>query len=142
MPERLGAGRDLEAMMMKRRDLLKRLLAGGALLTAKHLAGAPTPVPLLTCAVRGFQYRRGPHLLHRLCVDDVLHLVREPDNEFDENAVAVHWNGEPLGYLPREENRTLAVMLDAGVRLEARISALHPEAPVWAQCEVTVGLVQ
>jgi hypothetical protein len=142
MPKCIDARCHLEAMMMKRQEFLRRLLGGGALLAAKHLAAPPEPVSIYTGAVRGFQYHRGPAVLHRLRLGDVLQLVREPDNEYDEHAVAVHWNGQQLGYLPREENHTMAVMLDRKIRLNATISALHPKAPVWAQCEVTVGLIQ
>ncbi len=129
-------------MMMKRQDFLKRLLGGGALLTVTHVPALPEPVPIHTCAVRGFAYHRGPQVLHRLRVGDPLKLVREPDNAFDENAVAVHWNGEQLGYLPREDNAMLAVMLDRGIALHAHLSAVVREAPLWGCCEVTVGLTR
>lgn len=91
--------------------------------------------------VRGFKYHAGPTVLPRLLVGDAVALVREPLNAHDANAVAVHWQGHHLGYLPAVENVSLATMLDQGLTLEARISSLDPEAPAWGICGVQVMLV-
>ena len=40
-------------------------------------------------------------------------LVREPDNKFDKNAVAVWIDGRRVGYVPKATNRGLAAMIDA-----------------------------
>jgi hypothetical protein len=46
----------------------------------------------------------------------VLELRRDPDNEYDSNAIAVHaaGGGEQLGFVPREIAEELAPRLDAG----------------------------
>lgn len=43
-------------------------------------------------------------------------LVREPDNKFDKNAVAVWVDGERIGYVPKATNRALAAFIDQGGR--------------------------
>jgi hypothetical protein len=50
-----------------------------------------------------------------------LQLVREPDNEFDENAIAVHWNGVKIGHLNRVIAFRMAPELDAGTTWLARV---------------------
>lgn len=40
-------------------------------------------------------------------------LVREPDNKFDKNAVAVWVDGKRIGYIPKTTNRPLAALIDA-----------------------------
>ena len=55
---------------------------------------------------------------------DAIALVREPDNPHDPNAVRVEWNDHVLGYLPREDNASVARQLDRGNRLAARVARL------------------
>ena len=61
-------------------------------------------------------------------VGDALTLVREPDNTHDANAIRVEWHGIKLGYLPRRENRAVAIEMDKGGKIEARVARLrhHP----------------
>jgi len=58
---------------------------------------------------------------HQKALENVMNntffiLVREPDNKFDPNAIAVKaWGKYPLGYVPRYVAEALAPLLDAGV---------------------------
>ena len=72
---------------------------------------------------------------------DRLTLTREPDNRHDRNAVRVDWNGQQLGYLPRAENRAVARALDAGEKLEARVSKLRKDPNPWQRVEFEVYLI-
>jgi hypothetical protein len=72
---------------------------------------------------------------------DRLTLTREPDNRHDPNAVRVDWNGQQLGYVPRAENRAVARALDAGVKLEARVSKLRKDPNPWQRVEFEVYLI-
>ncbi len=74
----------------------------------------------------GFQYYQGKALWDEMKVGDELALVREAHNAHDGNAVRVDWRGQPLGYVPRRENRTVAHHMDRGGAVEARISKLVP----------------
>ena len=128
--------------MNERRTFLKGLLALGAVAAGGGLKAEPLakarPV-VLRAAVRGHRYHDGPRVVHRLAPGDALHLVREPENEHDDSAVAVHWNGAQLGYLPREQNQVVATLLDQGVQLEAQLVQVDP-AREWDACALEVRL--
>ena len=76
----------------------------------------------------GFDHYDAAASFDAMKVGDVLVLVREPDNSFDVNAVRVEWHGVKLGYLPRHENHAVAVEMDKGGKIEARVARLrhHP----------------
>ena len=74
-------------------------------------------------------------------VGDRLTLVREADNRHDRRAVRVEWQGQPLGYLPRAENRAVSRALDAGERLEGRVLQLRDDPDPWRRVEFEVYLV-
>lgn len=88
----------------------------------------------------GSQYHALAAVVAQIRVGDTLTLTREPGNRHDRNAVRVDWRGQPLGYVPRRENRALAQALDAGERLEARVSALRDDADPWRRVEFDVYL--
>ncbi len=47
-------------------------------------------------------------------VPGLLTLVREPDNQYDHNAIAVHFDGKKVGHIPAPQAKILAPRLDAG----------------------------
>jgi HIRAN domain len=77
-------------------------------------------------AVRGaFRFAERREGCERLIVGDVVTLEREVDNVHDVNAILVLGGGDcELGYVPREEARAMAPLLDAGAEAEARIHRL------------------
>jgi hypothetical protein len=93
-------------------------------------------VYLLETRVAGFQYHDGPDLQVQavLATGRDLVLVREPYNEYDGRAIAIHtFCEDKLGFIPRDRNTILAAMLDQGLPLFAEIVTFHPhlieEAP-------------
>ena len=88
----------------------------------------------------GSQYYAASRLWPQMRPGDRLTLEREPDNHHDRNAVRVDWNGLPLGYVPRAENRAVARALDAGEPLEARIARLRNDPNPWRRVEIEVYL--
>ena len=53
--------------------------------------------------------------------NEILDLVREPDNQFDPLAIQVHTlDGAFIGYIPKHSNAALAQELDAGTPFVAR----------------------
>ena len=77
-------------------------------------------------AVRGaFRSAARREACERLIVGDAVALEREPENAHDPNAVLVLGERDcELGYVPREEARTMAPLLDAGADGEAKIHRL------------------
>jgi hypothetical protein len=72
----------------------------------------------------GFRYNDGKRVSDEMREGDPLTLIRESDNPFDANAIRVEWSGRKIGYVPRDENSSLARELDAGAPIDARIVKL------------------
>jgi single-stranded-DNA-specific exonuclease len=53
-----------------------------------------------------------------------LTLRRQPDNEFDSNALAIYYGALQLGFVRKEIAKHLAPLIDAGARYRARIESL------------------
>lgn len=88
----------------------------------------------------GSQYYALAQVWEQIRPGDRLTLTREPDNRHDRNAVRVDWNGQPLGYVPRAENRAVARALDTGETLEARVAKLRDDPNPWRRVEFEVYL--
>jgi hypothetical protein len=109
--------------------------------------GMSVPVPLvqtielLRCEIAGTGHHCDDATGHRLINAPVLALVREPDNEYDEDAIAVHLTDRKVGYIPRRHNTVLARLLDAGKCLRARVvSVLDPDNGPWLDAEIVVEM--
>jgi len=100
----------------------------------------PTPSDgeLVREYVAGYQFHGGADIEAQMGVGDTLDLVREPANPHDPMAVALHWRGEPIGYIPRRINADIARRLDAGEALGCRITRYDEEADPWERVEVAV----
>lgn len=82
---------------------------------------------LLNFKIAGFSYYEGAVVFQELKNSTLLQLVPELDNRYDKNAVALYYNDYKLGYLPRQENRIIARLLQLGVDcFEARIQQIDP----------------
>lgn len=119
-----------------------------------------------SAAVAGFRHHRAPALFDQLRPGDALTLKREPDNPHDRHAIQVLWQGQLLGYVPRQNNQALAWALDQtpqfsdpqfsdpqfseqhkpernfhrNFEISARISALHARARPRGRIEFDVFL--
>jgi len=103
----------------------------------------PDKIYFLDSHIAGRLYGQADAAWPLLRVGQRLHLVREPINPRDPDAVAVFFhNGEDrykLGYLPFSDNRLIALMLDMGwdEAFEATISRLDASA----QYDRQIGLI-
>lgn len=107
---------------------------------------------ILKCAVAGIGFHDINDIWDELYVGAKLALVRERNNKYDKNAVAIactgDYDGNPddfdfnfiLGYIPRAQNHTIAAMLDMGWEnlLEAEISEMKDHAPYNDRLHITV----
>jgi hypothetical protein len=133
----------LQLIIMKRIDFLKKicLVMGIPLLTPKR-ATSPTKTCLLQFHVRGFQYYHGTELLPLMNAGELLKLVREPKNKFDEYAIALHYRDKKIGFVPAEKNEVLSRLMDSGsVRLRAEIIEVDEAADHWEALYAAVYLV-
>jgi HIRAN domain len=89
--------------------------------------------------VAGFPYHGGPALIDWLKVGDLLRLVREPENPHDGRAVAIYYDDDRIGYVPRSQNHEIADQLDRGKRLDCRITAINADEETYDVLEVEVA---
>jgi hypothetical protein len=131
---------------MKRRNFIKTLLGLPLLIPSKEGLSQPNPkidtrdVLIQTSPVAGFQYHQGEFFWEELTLGDQLQLSREPDNPYDENAVAIYREGIKLGYLPRVENIAVARMMDKGQPIKALIENKQNSDDPWERMTVEVWL--
>lgn len=76
----------------------------------------------LRTQIVGSQYHEGARAaILELARGEELALLREKDNRFDKNAVAVlDVCGQKLGYIPRQDAPSVARILDTGLAVTAR----------------------
>lgn len=91
------------------------------------------------CYVAGLQFHPGIGLWFES--GDALHMVREPANPYDPNAIALYAGGVKLGYIPKKENTTLAMLLDQDASLCARVERFDAEAKSWKRVKIIVEQV-
>jgi hypothetical protein len=115
------------------------LFAG--LLIASLACAESIKILVQSSPLAGSQYYAAARMWNSIKPGDRLTLTREPDNRHDRNAVRVDWNGQQLGYVPRAENRAVARALDAGEKLEARVSVLRDDPDPWKRVEFEVYLI-
>lgn len=75
---------------------------------------------LWTCNIRGIDHAPG------VAVAGPAVLVREPDNEHDKSAVAIHQNGQRIGYCNRGMAPALARAMDTGTKLSGYVVSVSP----------------
>ena len=127
---------------MNRRNFFTRLLGSlGIIAAAPGIADAKRPVLIQESPVAGFQFHSGEMIWSSLNVGARLKLARESSNPNDDNAVAVFFQNEQLGYVPRSENAAIAQLLDRGERLTARIERLSVDEDPWNRIGISISLV-
>ena len=110
------------------------------LVLAQSVGAESIRILVQSSPLAGSQYYALADVWHQMRPGDRLTLTREPGNRHDRNAVRVDWNGQPLGYIPRAENRAVARALDAGETLEARVAKLRDDPNPWRRVEFAVYL--
>lgn len=130
---------------MKRSDFIKGVAGflGVAILPKSIAIKQYQRIYLLQSFVRGFRFYDGTKLLDKMREGDLLELVREPENEHDNCAIALHFNKRKIGYLPKEDNEMLSKLIDADVvPLQAEITHLKTEAQAWESVRVAVYVLK
>lgn len=98
-----------------------------------------TSTYVLHCYIAGLQYYEVLEVWKQLQIGDLLTLIPEPDNRYDENAVIVAYGTKKLGYLPRSQNKAIAKVLQAGHdAYQARIQSLYSDNPLYERVEISL----
>lgn len=89
--------------------------------------------------IRGFQYYDGPEIIDTINKTGRVYMVREPDNPYDEHAIAIYFESHKLGYLPRESNKTLSILMDTDLlRFYTKITHIRKDAANWEKISIAV----
>ena len=102
----------------------------------------PSPV-LMSFHIAGFQHWDGARVLGELSAGTALRLVPEFDNPHDPNAIAIHYGGAKLGYVPADMNEMLATLMFYGHAdvFECVIQQVAPERSPWHQVRAGIYVV-
>ena len=94
---------------------------------------------LLQCFLRGFQFYEGPKIIKQINKTGLLELIREPQNQYDSQAIALHFEGIKIGYIPAEENTILSVLMDSKLlKIQAEITHIEPNAQTWENIHIAL----
>jgi len=127
---------------MNRRTFFRQIFGSiGVAATGATIAVKTQSVLIQESPIAGFQFHEGVAIWPSLAVGEKLALMREATNTHDPDAVAVYFQNNKLGYVPRAENSAIAQMLDRGEALEAKISGLSMEEDPSERVRFTVSLV-
>ena len=126
---------------MNRGEFLRNMFGGIALSFVPKLeAKTINKQKLLQCFVAGFRYYNGPQLLDKMEIGDTIKLVREPNNKYDNKAIALYFQNNKIGFIPQMDNQVICNMMDANLlELQAEISYVNPKKDTWEQVEIIVS---
>lgn len=129
-------------MMSNRRNFIKALgLSWLFPLAAKdNISVIQKEIPLFDFFVAGFKYYDGYKALFTLRAGDEVILKREPENEHDDQAVAVFSkDGYKLGYVPMESNIVPVNIMDNDIPVVARVKEIDKLAEDWEKVFISVS---
>ena len=121
------------------------IISGFGLLTVKGVAKPAFTIPeeekttaLLKCYIAGYAYYQGERVINQLKPDLKLDLKREPENPYDNKAIAIYFENHKLGFIPRVNNKVIANIMDQKMPVFAKILKINPGNEVWDKVEVEV----
>ncbi len=102
----------------------------------------------MECRLAGRMYHEADEVWDKLKVGTVLRLERDMNNRFDTDAVAVMFDdkedGEAycIGYIPRDNNETIAALLEMGWTdiFECRINKINADVHPEQQIRMTIKI--
>jgi len=87
--------------------------------------------------VAGVQFHQAKQVLHLMQVGEKLEMEPEPNNEFDQNAVKLLYDGVMIGYVPGKISADVSAFLEYADPI-ATITAVDSRAKTWEQIEVEI----
>ena len=98
----------------------------------------------MDCHIAGFKYWDGIEVFNHLKIGTPLHLVREEDNKYDAEAIAVYWKDAKLGFIPSSMNTDLSKFLDMGYSdiFNVRINRVTPEKEPNSQIGIVIKILK
>lgn len=129
--------------MKSRREFIKKLGFTSVLPFINYGSNSEllkNEIPLFDFYIAGLGYYEGNKIIGMLRAGDELILKREPENEFDDQAVEIYTkDGSKLGYVPMESNIVLKNLMDNKVTVKAYIKEIDNEADDFEKVFVSVS---
>jgi hypothetical protein len=72
----------------------------------------------------------------------VLRMQRHPKNIHDENAIALYFNEDQIGWVPRELNLVISRLMDAGKAFFCRIENVELVDEYWVKISAKIYMVE
>lgn len=99
----------------------------------------PKEILVLESIVAGTSFRKLGRVEKQLQSQVKLTLKREADNEYDEFAIALYFEKEKIGFIPKTKNEVIARLMDAGKQFYALLEAKEWEGN-WLRLDIKVYL--
>ncbi len=129
---------------MQRSTFLKRLVSVGIFgKFSQQSLQQSNKIYLQQFFVAGFRYYKGMQLLTKIAVSDFLELRREPNNPYDDCAIALYWQHEKIGFVPASNNEVISRLIDANaLPLLAQITHINKLVQPWENLAVAIYFLQ
>ncbi len=119
-------------------ELLALMGTGGV----NALAPFSREIYLLDVVVAGTTFCKSiTELEPSLLPDTVLKMIRQPQNEHDELAIGVYFNGIRLGWIPMEHNVVISRLMDAGKAFFCRVEHTSKKGN-WVKIQAKIFMVE
>jgi hypothetical protein len=129
---------------MNRSSFIKKLLAsffGVALFPSlPAMAVSSKKIVVYEAFAAGYHFHKGKDYEDVFQSGQVLSLVREPENRYDDLAVAIYWRRQKIGYIRQDDNWLINKLLDQGVGLEAVIKGFDKASQPWKKMLIEVSI--
>ena len=76
-----------------------------------------------------------------LLPDTVLKMIRQPQNQHDELAIGVYFNGIRIGWVPMEHNMVISRLMDAGKAFFCRVEQTTKKGN-WVKIKAKIFMVE
>ncbi len=98
---------------------------------------------LLDIVVAGTTYcKKIPELYPKLEKGQVLRMQRQPKNKHDKNAIALYFEKDRIGWVPRELNLVISRLMDAGKAFFCRIENVELVNGHWVKIDAKIYMVE
>lgn len=94
--------------------------------------------------IAGFTYCDGVDVFQDLKIGTKLNIKAEADNKYDANAIAIFYKDVKLGYIPKEANKEISILINSGYAdiFEININKVNADAHPEEQIGVLVRVVE
>jgi len=92
--------------------------------------------------ISGYQYHNGLKMEHLFGPGTIFSLKHEPENPFDDDAVALYYENAKIGFIPPDNNVDIARRMQKGEPLKARVTRFEPQSDPWERVYVEVSQVE